>query len=316
MLRVIRKTNNPGKLARIAKKNSTRWIARVALERIEDPSLLADVAKNARDGHVCLDALERISDQALLVDIAKHAECYSAREKAVSKLDDQYQELFADLARNDTHAHVRITAMRSLDEQHQEFFADRARNDSYRAARVTAVEEKLTDQSLLADLAKNSLHEEVRLAAIKKLTGQHQELFADVVKNDSARENRVAALKKLTDANLLKEVARNILARDVRNDLWEGVREQVNCLKHLAEKHPGIITASITREEWEKQKQLIESLGTTREETVSEPRYDSGVGGAYGSYSGEDTYTVTRVITAADNGIRFPPYPAPVDQKE
>ncbi|MDR0766055.1 MAG: hypothetical protein LBF09_03840, partial [Odoribacteraceae bacterium] len=50
----------------------------------------------------------------------------------------------------------------------------RDKNSDYKGRVYAAAIEKLTDQSLLADVARNAFHGEVRLAAIEKLTDQNQ----------------------------------------------------------------------------------------------------------------------------------------------
>jgi hypothetical protein len=64
---------------------------------------------------------------------------------------------------------------------------------------------KLTDQSVLADVAKNDRNGYVRLVAVKKLTDQS--VLADVAKNDEDEYVRDVALGKLTDQSVLADIA-------------------------------------------------------------------------------------------------------------
>ena len=66
--------------------------------------------------------------------------------------------------------------------------------------------EKLTDQNLLAEIAKSDKDSVVRIIAVEKLTDQN--LLAEIAKNDKDFDVRRGAVEKLTDQNLLAEVTR------------------------------------------------------------------------------------------------------------
>ncbi|MDR0765579.1 MAG: hypothetical protein LBF09_01405, partial [Odoribacteraceae bacterium] len=97
----------------------------------------------------------------------------------------------------------------------QSLLADRARNSIHEDVRLAAIK-KLTDQSLLADVARNSIHEDVSLAAVENLTDQS--LPADVARNAFHWEARRAAIEKLTDQHqeLFVDQARNSIQEEVR----------------------------------------------------------------------------------------------------
>jgi hypothetical protein len=86
----------------------------------------------------------------------------------------------------------------------QALLADIARTD-HRDARWKAVE-RLTDQTLLADLARTGSDSSVRLEAAKKLIDET--LLADLAKTGSDGDVRQEAVKKLTDQALLADIAR------------------------------------------------------------------------------------------------------------
>jgi len=65
---------------------------------------------------------------------------------------------------------------------------------------------KLTDQSLIADIAKTDSSSVVRSAAVRMLTDQV--VLADVAKRDEDRDVREATVETLTDQALLAEVAK------------------------------------------------------------------------------------------------------------
>jgi len=110
-------------------------------EQPADQRELAKVAKEASSWRVRRAAVERLTDQALLADVVKHASGWSIRRAAAAKLDPKlFQALFAELAQSDEHLIVRLTVV-----------------------------ERLTDQALLADVAKYAKDPTIRDAARKRL---------------------------------------------------------------------------------------------------------------------------------------------------
>jgi hypothetical protein len=78
--------------------------------------------------------------------------------------------------------------------------------------------EKLNDQSLLADIAKN-INPRLGEAAVKKLTSQS--VLADVAKNAKDKDIRKIAVGILTDQTVLADVAENDENSDVRKEaVW------------------------------------------------------------------------------------------------
>ncbi len=73
-------------------------------------------------------------------------------------------------------------------------------------AQIAALE-KITNQLILADKAKNGYDVNVRIAAIKNLTDQS--VLADVVKNDTHQIVRETALWKIKDQFLLADIVKN-----------------------------------------------------------------------------------------------------------
>jgi hypothetical protein len=67
-----------------------------------------------------------------------------------------------------------------------------------------AAVEKLTDQPLLADIAKYDIDRIVREAAIKKLT--NQSVLADIGKTDSNSDVRIVAARKLVEFDLKEDL--------------------------------------------------------------------------------------------------------------
>ncbi len=136
-------------------------------------------------------------------NIDKIAEkCNNGNVKACEKLVDIAKNTKKNLA-------VRKAAIEKLTDQ--TILADIVKNTSsfYSSSsdiRKAAIE-KLTDQTLLADIAKNANSSNIQKAAIEKLTDQT--ILADIVENTFSLDVRKAAIEKLTDQTLLADIAKN-----------------------------------------------------------------------------------------------------------
>jgi HEAT repeat protein len=83
----------------------------------------------------------------------------------------------------------------------------------YKHIRIAAIE-KLTDQKIIGDVAKNDVHADVRIAAVEKLTDQ--KTLENIAKNDVWGFVRYAAAKRMTDQKPLEDIAKNYWDKDVR----------------------------------------------------------------------------------------------------
>jgi len=204
--------------------DSNSDVRKKAVEKLSDFAVLSDIA-NSRDcdRYVCkwmtgngmaltaktidlrdvarerlrelrkktLEDVERVTNQALLADIAQNAEHSDVRLIAADKLDDKAlaQEVYASVAKNEVGAYLRKEAI-----------------------------ERLTDPNALADVARNATHGGSRLMAADKLDDKAlaQEVYAHVAKNSEDQDMRMAAVKRLTDPETLTDIAQNALYSDVR----------------------------------------------------------------------------------------------------
>src|ERR1039457_6006981 len=69
-----------------------------------------------------------------------------------------------------------------------------------------AAAKELTDQALLAEIARNDQDVDVRKVAVERLTDQV--VLAEIIRNDSFSEVRQAGVKRLTDQSLLTHIDR------------------------------------------------------------------------------------------------------------
>ena len=87
---------------------------------------------------------------------------------------------------------------------------DAVRNAKY--CRAFLVNEKVTDQQLLAELARTDPQNEVRIAAIRKILDE--QLLIELARTDPQEEIRLAALDEIYDEQAIVEIAKN-------NSSWE-----------------------------------------------------------------------------------------------
>lgn len=107
-------------------------------------------------------------------------------------------------------SNVRMAAVETLTDQ--VVLAEIARTDENRKV-CEAAFGKLTDQSILAGIARIGWEEDyVRVAAIQKLADQA--LLAEIAKTDEKWVVREAAVRKMTDQSILAGIARKFLEED------------------------------------------------------------------------------------------------------
>ena len=236
----VKKLTNQSGLADIAKTDKYSWVREAAIEKVTDQNLLADVAKNAADTSMRMAAIEKLTDQNVLADIAETDKDSKVRETALAKVDESHpvkqkvkqhmqQQMDADFLK--TYKGDRSTCETVFTRvTNQDLLADIAKTDSDSDVRCVAVK-NLTNQDALAEIAKTDKYYWVRKTAVEKITGQV--VLAEIVKTDKNDSVRAAAFEKLTDQNVLAEVAKNAKNWQVRAVALEKVTDQ-NALAEVA----------------------------------------------------------------------------------
>ncbi|MBF0538738.1 MAG: hypothetical protein HQL03_10860 [Nitrospirae bacterium] len=107
---------------------------------------------------------------------------------------------------------VRKAAVEKLTDQ--KVLADIAKHDKDWSVRAAAHEKLGNKEEALFEVAKNAMPSKVRKAAVEKLTDQ--KVLADVAKNDEDWNIPNAAVAKLTDRTMLEDVAKNARYSRVR----------------------------------------------------------------------------------------------------
>jgi DUF917 family protein len=125
-------------------------------------------AWKSKNEEKALRAVEKMTDRKKLEEVAKTAENGKVRRAAVKKITDQ--SVLADIARNDKDSDVCKAAVEKIIDLSPSIGEIvKVDKDELKKFRLAAVE-KLTDQSVLADIAKNAEDEYLREAAIHRLT--------------------------------------------------------------------------------------------------------------------------------------------------
>ncbi|MDR0537407.1 MAG: hypothetical protein LBH04_05100 [Tannerellaceae bacterium] len=178
-----------------------------AVEEISDTELLAQIAAEAPTKESRLAAIKKMKpteSQALLAGVAESTEEDSEYEpgalEAVKKISDQ--TLLARVAKDAHSECVRKAAIKKLiPEQHQPLLAELAEaGEQYYDLDALEAVKKLTDQTLLANVAVKAESPDVREAAVEKLIPeQHRALLQEIMEEDDDEYVRDAASAKLNE---------------------------------------------------------------------------------------------------------------------
>ncbi len=203
----VRKITDHALLAAIAQTDAHEDVRYAAVCELTDQTVLAEIAKTDPEEDVRKRAMDNLTDQALLAEVALSGKYNGA--DAVSKLTDQ--SLIAEVAKRSGNGGTRLAAARMLADQElvQSVYAEIARTDDDRYRSLEAVW-KLTDKSVLAELALNSRHPEVRRNAVSQL--KDPSALIEVVRSEVERTNTddwvcVYAAGRITNQALLAEIA-------------------------------------------------------------------------------------------------------------
>src|SRR5262245_61773952 len=243
-------------LAEVARAMLVRFeIAKAAVDKLTDQSVLALVAAGSSyaSNDVRLAAVQRLHDQRLLADVAKNAESKSAivepvRLAAVAKLTEQNllgEVILSSRFKSEDHvwaALEKVTDQRVLGRIALEFPDPQARYPN----RIDRLIDKVTDQTVLIDIAKSAAAMTVRLAAVGRL--HDGAVLPGIARSDRDSPVRAAAVNKLTDLALLADLATTDRAVSVRVAAVGKLRDQ-SVLARIArsDREPSVKTAAASR---------------------------------------------------------------------
>ncbi|MDR0534867.1 MAG: hypothetical protein LBG65_00675 [Puniceicoccales bacterium] len=204
-------------LADVAANTGDPQVRHAAMEKISDERFLAKALKNMRGGEVGLmDQVMRNGPASRAQEAMRNVSGLDAKtiEAALGKITDP--RLLTDLARHAASLTVRMSAVVKTGDQAA--LAALVRDNSLGIPFRQAIVGELTDQAVLADIAKNAADSLIREAAAGKLTDQ---VALTDIAQDAAGDSalRKAAVGRLTDQALLATIA-----KDAKNN--SEIREQ------------------------------------------------------------------------------------------
>ena len=231
--------------------------------QLTDQKELKNVALNAEDVRVRKLAIERLSDQKKLADIAKENKSYwidgnsNVRKAAIEKLTDltilnhianspDYERYVCKWMVGDGGLALRTKTLDLRDVAHNRELELRKK--------LLADVANLSNQALLAGIAKNAIYSDVCLAAADRLDDKAlaQEVYADIA-NSADQDMSKTATERLTAPKALANVAKNSKHGEVRLMAADKQKD-----KALAEE----VYAEVARnsEEWDVRKAALERL--------------------------------------------------------
>jgi hypothetical protein len=199
-------------LADLAVNAKPDVVRKVAVKKITDQTLIAAIAQKDEDWFIGEAVTKIITDQTLLTDLAMNAESDDVRLAAAEKLSDQTleQKILVDVAMNRKYFGSQIVEKIS-DQEPLGRLAVNAESDDVRLAAAKKLTDQAHAQKLLADLAKegnSSFNERIRMEAVARITDQT--LLANLAMNAASDDARVAAAEKIADQALAQCAFANI----------------------------------------------------------------------------------------------------------
>jgi len=244
----VEKLTDQAILADIAKNDKDDDVRMTAIGKLTNQAIIADIAKNDEDDDIRIAAVEKLTDQAIIADIAKTEVDWHLQVKIFLEVSNQV--LLAGIAKDrlPTAADIAKGELKLLPNETVRTQLRRGRNVKIYRNRKGVVEAveigvnwnagfvkfkgkrvenlpalaalRLTDQALLADVAKSAFRSSVRLLAIERLTDPDQVLLTEIFKADKNEVLREAAAKRLIeeseDQELLADIAKNAKGEYIR----------------------------------------------------------------------------------------------------
>lgn len=210
-------------------KNPDSFIRLEAVQKITAQKKLIKIAQNDTDAEVCMAAAARLTDKALaqniFTDIAKNSS-FSWEADAVSKVTDQ--ALLADIAKTARCKTIRMAAAVRLTDNAlaQTMFSNIAENDILDSTKAIS---QVTDQILLAGIAKTGSRGSLRIAAAARLIDKAlaQSIFFDIAQHDAFEKIKTEATWNLTDQAMLASLAISTSSESVRLAATRMIEDQV-----------------------------------------------------------------------------------------
>ncbi|MBR0471583.1 MAG: hypothetical protein IJI98_02665 [Methanosphaera sp.] len=206
-----------------------------AVKKINSQEVLINIIENFDDGDICEEAVKNpnLSDQEKIIDIAKNHDYNVVRIEAVKKVEDE--TALASLLENLDYFDIEKDVERIGDEK---LLINLAKNAQNKYARREATM-KIKDEETLIYVFENDNEEIVRSHAIKNSHFTNQSCLVDIAKNNAENNDiRRYAVEKITDKEVLLQLSHDSTFEVITN------REVVGYSDHDGYEY------EVTRKEW------------------------------------------------------------------
>ncbi len=215
----VEKLTDQNELQLVAKNCRHVHLQQLAIEKLTDQKILVDIARSVENYTVIRSAIRRLTDQDLLAYIAQNDENADMRFAAVCNEFLTDKVILADIARNDENMNVRLMVKERLENMREREYENMMIN------RLQEVQ-KMEDSAALANIAKTDSISDVRLMAIQNRYLTDQTVLAHIAKHDPDESVRVSAAKRITDSTILDSLKDAYC--DKNNHIWRPIPPRSN----------------------------------------------------------------------------------------
>jgi len=226
--KAVMKIKDQNLLVQIVKEDKDTGVRMAALERISDQALLTDIGANVTRYDIAKAAIPKMDDVEGVKKVLYNAINTSARIAALHRLSglqmkkEDLTQIAKETALNAKHESLRSTAMEYLEDP--SVLKEIATKDSFVMNRIRAAA-KLKDDEMLAGFLRdesNKVGRKINLGVctliIKNISDES--LLADVAKNNPVFEIRKAAEEKVLSETLLQEIGLTKRERYAAYTIW------------------------------------------------------------------------------------------------
>lgn len=195
------------KISEIAKNDKQSDVRMTAIKRITDQKIIIDIARNDNNFYVRNFALGCIFDTTLLPEIAK---------SAIEEVTDQY-DLIRIAEHPNWNVYSRIAAINKITDD--KVLAEIAKEADNNKVRKSAIN-KISDQLILKELANYDKNSYIREESVKMITDQN--ILIELIKDAEFTNTKETALSKIEDHNVLVDIAKNYKDIQIRRAaIWK-----------------------------------------------------------------------------------------------
>jgi len=192
----------------------------LAIQKLNDQKLLEDLAINDKEMSVRFWAAQKLTNQSLAqpvyADVVQNAkDDKRLKMEAAKLLEDQSlsQQLYESIAINSDYNYYKDIALEAVSLLNEQKLLGNVVNSAKNYAVCEAAAKKLIDQNVLKEIAlKTTLSDYIREIVVEKLT--NQPVLAEIAKSNNNITVKTAAIKNFDNTNLqlIPEIVENFLS--------------------------------------------------------------------------------------------------------